>query len=115
MEHLAELYDKFPQFFDSLGQDPVNEEPILSYITEIETRRDIFQEFQRLARVHNHWAPALNAVALGIVMVAPVDQLQSRLEAIENAGPPPLPSILAHGTLDYLCGHVAIRGIRACE
>jgi hypothetical protein len=113
LARMAELYGKVPEFFDSLCQDRLEEEPVLSYITELETRREIFQEFQRLARAYEHGTPSLDAVALGIVMVAPVTELQSRLEEIRNAGAVP-GAAMARGILSLLCGELAISGIRAC-
>lgn len=111
MERLPDLCDRFPQFVDALLRDPVSEKQVLDYMVDIDIRRDIFHEFQRLARDPTTLAPPLNAIALGIIMVAPVDELRSQLKQIETALNP-TPS--ANGILSLLCGQAVISGIRTC-
>ena len=85
----------------------------MDYITDIDTRRDIFLEFRDMARRNKY---SLNAVALGFMMVAPLDELRRRLEdgrsdeaRFGKEGP------FVTGFFGIICGQAAIEAMRACR
>ncbi|SPO02565.1 uncharacterized protein DNG_05238 [Cephalotrichum gorgonifer] len=106
MERILDFYSRDPETFDTILEDDVKQEAVLDYITDIEIRRDIFLEFQALTRSADPSA-ALNGIALGIIMVSPIDQLRIRLDEMRTS------VSASYGILDTLRGAAAINGIKA--
>jgi hypothetical protein len=109
MERYQTLINKHVKFFDAMLEDQEASEPVLDYITDLDARVEILLEFRRLAQNMDRLGD-LNGVALGIVLVAPLDQLRLSLDRIKDA---PSLDFSAHGLVNVLC-EVAIKGIRAC-
>ncbi|KAK1765250.1 hypothetical protein QBC33DRAFT_571807 [Phialemonium atrogriseum] len=85
ISRFLDLYGKWPSALDAMfaDDDGMNKEPVLDYITDLETRRGIFLELQRLLKLRDDSAE-LRAISLGIVMVAPIDKLQYHLDKMRR-------------------------------
>jgi hypothetical protein len=85
--NLAELLDlikKKPLFFDCLVNDQLLEEPVLDYVTDLEARCDIYRGICRVWR-RSKATSKLNMALFAIFMVAPINELQSILEGLEES------------------------------
>jgi len=71
----------------SLSQDQVEEEQTLDYITDLEMRRDLFEEVQAFQKANHHLSP-LNCAAFAILMVAPIQYLRTRWDSLKTSPDP---------------------------
>lgn len=74
---------------------PPEAEPVLDYITEVDTRRHLFAELQQLYREVD---PSLkvNATVLAFVLVAPIPEIREQISDIRNASSHKLALTLTH-------------------
>jgi hypothetical protein len=109
---LVELRKRKPTILKNyLADSTPEEEPVLSYIQDLERRSHIFEEFCRISvQVGN--AQKLNVASFSIVMVAPITILEERLRDLQiRAQNNDLPTIFAFfGTLTSS----NVSGIQAC-
>ncbi|KAK3938474.1 hypothetical protein QBC46DRAFT_440494 [Diplogelasinospora grovesii] len=82
---------------------PPPTEPVQDYITEIDTRRDLFDEFRALCQ--HYRLPPPNATVLALFIVAPVSEISIYLQSIRNSR---YTGIMINGT-----SMIAPQGIRA--
>ncbi|KAL7786382.1 hypothetical protein V8C37DRAFT_392155 [Trichoderma ceciliae] len=68
----------------SFLHDDAPTEPVLDYVTNIDIRRDIFQQFQSFFENEGH-GEEMNAAMFAIIMVAPINELQESLRNPANA------------------------------
>ncbi|KEZ39537.1 hypothetical protein SAPIO_CDS9419 [Scedosporium apiospermum] len=83
VRRLKALPNENPDAFSHILFDELDEEPVLDYITDLETRREIFEELQKLSKTYDE--PGLNAMTLGIVMVAPIMRLQALVREMKSS------------------------------
>lgn len=75
---------------------PPATEPVLDYITDLDERCFLFEEWQQLA-LRNGFFP-LNATALAVAMVAPISEIRNFLQRIRQTQQEfELRSLLLHG------------------
>lgn len=86
------------------------EKPEVDYITDIDARREIFLQIQKI-QYDNNIPLGLNAVGLAIILVAPIDRLQHILNDMTTH---PLCAIAAASL--FVTMHTdSVLGIKACE
>ena len=78
-------------------------EPVLDYITEVDTRRILFNEFRAICQSHNMVA---NATIFAVFMVAPISEIRIYLQTLRDSAQS---TILVPGIVSS-----APQGIRAC-
>lgn len=88
------------------------EKPKVDYITDIDTRREIFLQIKKI-QDDNNISLGLNAVGLAIILVAPIDQLQRILNDL-NMTTYPLCAIVAASLFGTMHAD-GVLGIKACE
>lgn len=112
---LEALLRKHPQALTHILSDELEEEPVLSYIIDLEARREIFLEFEKLAKAYRE--PGLNAMALAIIMVAPITQLRELVREttafLDSVSPPNAKKLFVRGLLISLHERAA-QAIKAC-
>lgn len=105
---MGEMHKKHPDLVLTILEDSLEAEPVLDYITDLEIRRGMFLDVQSYLDM-NEYTSMLKAVALGIIMVAPISRLKEQLDKIQ-ADPD---SAESYGILGFL-NEQAISGIKAC-
>ncbi|EHK50256.1 hypothetical protein TRIATDRAFT_303832 [Trichoderma atroviride IMI 206040] len=80
---LLTSYNKQPSVFNNITLDDLAEEPVLDYITDLEVRQKLFFRIKFiLQKVQSNFEIDMAFVA--VFMVAPIDVLQSRLDALKE-------------------------------
>jgi hypothetical protein len=74
---------------------PPAAEPVTDYITDLDQRCQLFDQFRRIHQQLGQDPPT--AAMLGFVMVAPIPEIQEQLSALQNAEP--------HHLRDWIASH----------
>ena len=114
VRRLKALPNENPDAFSHILFDELDEEPVLDYITDLETRREIFEELQKLSKTYGE--PGLNAMTLGIVMVAPIMRLQALVREMKSSldKSSGLNQLLWVQGFTNFMRETAVQGIKAC-
>lgn len=78
------LSKKQPTFFPILSMDDLPQEPVLEYVANLEVRRDIYYRLSRLWQ-ESKSTSKLNMALFAVIMVAPINVLQSRLDTLAES------------------------------